>query len=111
MKKQKTSRLFEAVQETAHDLQKAGFISKRRMEEYDSLCLPKIPVYTKTKVRALPGNMSQAVFAAVLNTSPSTVRQWETGKKQPSGTSSKLLYLIETKGVNVLLPGVSGKSV
>jgi len=35
--------------------------------------------------------MSQAVFAAVLNTSVSTVQKWEIGEKRPSGPSLKLL--------------------
>jgi putative transcriptional regulator len=103
MPKAQQSRILSTIHETARELEAAGFISKRRMGDYDALCLPPVPVYTKAKVRKLRGNMSQTVFAAVLNTSPSTVRQWETGKKQPSGTSSKLLYLIETKGVGVLL--------
>ncbi len=39
----------------------------------------------------------------MLNTSPSTVRQWEIGEKQPSGPSLKLLNLIDRKGLEALL--------
>jgi putative transcriptional regulator len=46
--------------------------------------------------------MSQAVFAAVLNTSTSTVQKWEIGAKRPSGPSLKLLNVIHSKGVDVL---------
>jgi putative transcriptional regulator len=46
--------------------------------------------------------MSQAVFAAVLNTSVSTVQKWEIGEKRPSGPSLKLLNVIESKGVDAL---------
>ena len=46
--------------------------------------------------------MSQAVFAAVLNTSVSTVQKWEVGEKRPSGPSLKLLNVIERKGVDAL---------
>jgi len=46
--------------------------------------------------------MSQAVFAAVLNTSVSTVQKWEIGEKRPSGPSLKLLNVIERKGVEAL---------
>jgi putative transcriptional regulator len=45
---------------------------------------------------------SQAVFAAYLNTSPSTVQKWERGDKHPNGPSLKLLNLVERKGLEVL---------
>jgi hypothetical protein len=45
--------------------------------------------------------MSQAVFAAILNTSTSTVQKWEIGAKRPSGPSLKLLNVIKTKGVDI----------
>ena len=41
--KKETSRILGAVHETARDLHAAGVISKRRMKEYDSLCLAPIP--------------------------------------------------------------------
>ena len=47
--------------------------------------------------------VSQAVFAAILNTSLSTVRQWEIGEKRPSGPSVKLLNLLDRKGLQALL--------
>jgi putative transcriptional regulator len=39
----------------------------------------------------------------VLNTSLSTVRQWEIGDKHPSGPSQKLLSLLERKGLEALI--------
>ena len=36
-KKEKASRILEAVYETARDLQAAGFVSKCRMQDYDAL--------------------------------------------------------------------------
>lgn len=47
--------------------------------------------------------MSQAVFAAVLNTSLSTVQKWEVGDKKPSGPSLKMLNLIERKGLQAVI--------
>jgi putative transcriptional regulator len=47
--------------------------------------------------------MSQAVFAAVINTSVSTVQKWEIGEKRPSGPSLKLLDVIDRKGVEALM--------
>jgi len=47
--------------------------------------------------------LSQTVFAAVLNTSPSTIRQWEIGARHPSGPSLKLLNLLDKKGLDALI--------
>ena len=47
------NRIMDAVHETAVDLHKAGFIDKRRMREYDVLCLAPIPEYSKEKIRAV----------------------------------------------------------
>lgn len=41
--KKETSRILEAVHETARDLYAAGVISKRRMNEYGFLCLVSVP--------------------------------------------------------------------
>ena len=59
---------------------------------------------TATQIKAIRGRsqMSQAVFAAFLNTSLSTVQKWEIGEKRPSGPSLKLLNMIERKGVEIL---------
>jgi putative transcriptional regulator len=43
------------------------------------------------------------VLAAVLNTSLSTVQKWEIGEKHPSGSSLKLLNLLERKGLEAVL--------
>jgi len=100
-----TSRILEAVHETASDLHHLGFIDKRKMQKYDALCLKPIPGYDAEQIRALRKNLqlSQAVLAAALNTSLSTVRKWEIGDKKPSGPSLKLLNLIERKGLDSVL--------
>jgi putative transcriptional regulator len=104
-KKKANSPILEAVHDTARDLHSAGFIDMRRMREYDALCLAPIPAYTSRKIRALRSRhkLSQAVFASVLNTSLSTVRQWEIGEKHPSGPSLKLLNLLDRKGLETLI--------
>ena len=100
-----SSRILEAVHETARDLHSAGFIDMRSMRRYDELCLDAIPAYSSDSIRALRDRhkLSQAVFATVLNTSLSTVRQWEIGEKRPSGPSLKLLNLMDRKGLEVLI--------
>ena len=99
------SKMLDAVHETARDLHSAGFIDMRRMREYEALCLAPIPDYSSAKIRALRDRhkLSQAVLASVLNTSLSTVRQWEIGEKHPSGPSLKLLNLLERKGLEALI--------
>jgi putative transcriptional regulator len=75
------------------------------MLKYDVLCLEPVPQYQSEQIRALREslNLSQAVLAAVLNTSLSTVRKWEVGDKHPSGPSLKLLHLLERKGLEAVL--------
>lgn len=103
--KKETSRILEAVHETARDLHAAGVISNRRMKEYDSLCLVPVPEYSSASIRALRERyrISQAVLASILNTSVSTVRQWEIGEKHPSGPSLKLLNLLDRKGLEAVI--------
>jgi putative transcriptional regulator len=99
------SPIFEAVHETASDLHALGFIDQRKMRKFAVLCQPPMPDYDSGKIRALRDRfkLSQAVLASVLNTSVSTVRQWEIGDKHPSGPSQKLLSLLERKGLEALI--------
>jgi putative transcriptional regulator len=99
------NRILDAVHETALELHAAGFIDKRRMRKYEALCLDPLPQYSSDRIRKLRDRhrVSQAVLAAILNTSLSTVRQWEIGEKRPSGPSVKLLNLLDRKGLQVLL--------
>ena len=94
------SRILSEVHETAKGLHDAGLITKRRMAEYDALCLPPVPDYSGERIRALRKRyrLSQAVLAAILNVTASTVQKWERGAKHPSGPSLKLLDLLDRKG-------------
>lgn len=75
------------------------------MSEFDALCHIDVHEMPPQQIRALREGvrLSQAVFAAVLNTSVSTVQKWEVGDKKPSGPSLKLLDLLKRKGVDALL--------
>lgn len=99
------SPILDAVHETASDLHALGFIDQRKMRKFDALCQEPIADYDNEKIRALRDRfkLSQAVLAAVLNTSVSTVRQWEMGDKHPSGPSQKLLSLLDRKGLEALI--------
>lgn len=103
--KTKTSRALREVHETASGLRSAGLISKRTMGEFDALCRLEVKDLGPDDIKRLRerANLSQAVFAAVLNTSVSTVQKWEIGDKRPSGPSLKLLNLIERRGLAAVL--------
>ncbi len=99
------SRILDEMHETARGLHSAGLISKRRMGEFDALCHLDVHEMPPQRIKTLRRqvHLSQAVFAAVLNTSLSTVQKWEAGDKRPSGPSLKLLNIIERKGLEAVL--------
>jgi putative transcriptional regulator len=104
MRKRK-GQILREVHEMASDLNRIGLIDKRRMREFDALCHLDVHEMPPQKIKSLreQAHVSQAVFAAVLNTSISTVQKWEIGDKKPSGPSLKLLNLIERKGLEAVL--------
>ena len=46
--------------------------------------------------------MSQAVFARLIDVSTSTLSKWERDEQHPSGPARRLLQIIRAKGVNVV---------
>jgi putative transcriptional regulator len=99
-----TSRLMNTAHEIANDLYEAGVIDAVTMREYESLALAPVAKLTPEEIKQLRlrEKVSQAIFALYLNTSLSTIRQWEQGEKHPRGTSLKLLNLVKKKGLNAL---------
>jgi putative transcriptional regulator len=97
-------KILDAVHQTAKGLRKAGTMDAKTMREFDALCLPPVKEYSATQIKRLrtQNKASQAVFAAYLNTSPSTVQKWEQGQKKPNGPSLKLLNLVAQKGLEAL---------
>ena len=100
----KRSRILGEMRETAAGLVRAGVVDKQTMKEFDALALAPVRDLSPKQIRAIRARsrMSQAVFAAVLNTSISTVQKWEIGEKRPSGPSLKLLDVIQRKGIDSL---------
>ena len=47
-------------------------------------------------------HVSKTVFARVLNASESTIKKWEIGAKEPGCANSRLLQILEKKGLEVL---------
>lgn len=99
------SRILDEMHETARGLHGARLISKGRMGEFDALCHLDVQDMQPQQIKSLREHvqLSQAVFAAVLNTSVSTVQKREVGDKRPSGPSLKLLNLIERKSLETVL--------
>jgi len=93
-----------AVHEVALGLAEAGAMDRRRLRDFDALCLTPVEPLSPTEIRALRlrENASQAVFALHLNVTTGLVRQWESGEKQPSGASMKLLTLVARKGLQAV---------
>ena len=96
--------ILKAVHKTAKGLHKAGVMDTMTLRDFDALCLPPVKTYTPAQIKRirLRNRASQAVFAAYLNTSPSTVQKWEQGQKKPNGPSLRLLNLVDKKGLEAL---------
>ena len=105
IKKAKKLTMLETAHEMAKDLYAANIIDTTTMKEFDALCLPPIENLSPKEIKKLRlrEHISQPVFAKYLNTSTSTIKQWEQGEKHPRGTSLKLLNLVKTKGLAVLV--------
>jgi putative transcriptional regulator len=100
----KHDNILDVLHNTAQGLHAAGLLDNATMRQFDANCLPEIHEYSAEQIKELRLRIkaSQAVFAAYLNTSPSTVQKWEQGQKHPNGTSLKLLNLVDRKGLSVL---------
>lgn len=46
-------------------------------------------------------NVSQTVFAHLLNVSPMTAKSWETGRRSPCGAALRLLEIVKAKGAEL----------
>lgn len=96
--------LIDTAHDLANDLYSVGAIDIVTMREYDALCLKPVRDFKPKEIKAIRINekVSQAVFAKYLNTTTSTVKQWEQGEKHPRGTSLKLLNLVHNHGLSIL---------
>jgi putative transcriptional regulator len=97
-------RLRKELQQTARGLYELGAIDGKTMRDFKSLRVESPKAYSAYEIKRLrlKEKASQAVFAAYLNTSVSTVQKWEVGEKKPSGPALKLLDLVERKGLKAL---------
>ncbi len=104
MRKTKST-ILEAVHETTKGLHKAGVLDRVTLREFDRLCLPPIEPLGPEQIKQIreATRVSQAVFAAILNTSVSTVQKWEIGQKRPTGAALKLLHLVQKRGLEAVV--------
>lgn len=97
-------RLRKELLETARGLYELDAIDGKTMREFESLRVESPKMYSAYEIKRLrlKEKASQAVFAAYLNTSVSTVQKWEIGEKKPSGPALKLLDIVDRKGLKAL---------
>ena len=100
MRKTKSA-ILEVVHETATGLHQAGVMDQVTLRQFDRLCLPAVEPLAPLQIKQIreTSRVSQAVFAALLNTSLSTVQKWEICQKRPTGTALKLLHLVQKRGL------------
>ena len=102
--RRKQSKVPEAVHSTARALHSAGPVDHVTMRQFDRMRLPQVSPLRPAEIKRIReiSRVSQAVFAAILNTSLSTVQKWEVGQKRPTGTALKLLHLVQKNGLEVV---------
>ncbi len=86
-----------SIGETIQGLIDSGIKTTFTKKELNSLgvVIPEVHLETP-QIRNIREKLrlSQTVFAKLLNVSPSAIRQWEQGKRQPSGATKVLLDLL-----------------
>ena len=98
------SRMIQEAVETMRDLHNAGVVDKQTLRNFETQVAPA-PAYSAQDIRRIREKfrVSQAIFAAYLNASLSTVQKWESGEKKPSGSALRLLFVVEHQGLEVLV--------
>ena len=97
------SKVFDMVEE---ELNPIGEIEDvlLSISKFNKICYLKPKQYKSKDIVKIRKklNVSQAVFAFLLNASESTIKKWETGVKQPGGANCRLLQIIERNGAEIL---------
>ena len=105
-----SSRLAEALIETADDMRRLGVLDeaahkKITLRHLGRQALAAAEPITGEEIRTLRerAHLSQAAFARYLNLTVGYVSQLERGTKQPKGPALALLNVMRRKGVEVIL--------
>lgn len=107
-----SQRLKHSLIEGMQALKKIGVANGATMREFEKELLGIPPAYSAKEIIQLREKygVSQAVFAALLNVSVSTLQKWEQGQKEPSAAAHRLLQVVKEHGLGVLVPRMSRKA-
>ncbi len=98
-KEKRNPKIKEAVGSLAQDLIDSGLGSPFTEKElnYYGVKIPMIKTITPRKIKSIrqKAKLSQSVFAKLLNVSPASIKQWEQGTRNPSGSTKVLLDLLD----------------
>lgn len=87
----------DSLRETVQGLTNIGIKTKFTERELNELGVTHSDVdITPNKIKNIRNsiNVSQAIFAQLLNVSVSSVKQWESGRRMPTGSTQVLLELL-----------------
>ena len=98
-------RLKQELIEGMQALVNIGAIDGATMRDFRDDLLSPPPAYSPDGIRKIRESfgVSQAVFAALMNVSLSTVQKWEQGQKVPSAPAYKLLEIVKKNGLGILV--------
>lgn len=96
--------LAASLHESMADLALLGHLSPHDLAEAETVLLKPNTPPTGAEIRALRKRegATQSVFAHYLGVSVNTVSQWERGERTATGTSAKLLSLVERHGLTYI---------
>jgi putative transcriptional regulator len=101
----KHSEIIEEIYESMCDMHDLGLVDEAQWDKMESMYDSyNAPTYSPSMVKQLRQRMdlTQDGLAAILNTSVSSVRQWEQGIATPGGPSCKLLHLLDKNGLQAM---------
>lgn len=98
-------RLRQELVEGMEALAEIGAVDGATMRDFREDLLSPPPAYSPDGIREIRESfgVSQAVFAALMNVSLSTVQKWEQGQKAPSAPAYKLLEIVKQNGLSILV--------
>ncbi len=86
-----------AISETVQDMLDSSLATSFTEKELNSLdvIMPPVEIDSKNiKEIRKKRHLSQAVIAKLLNVSPSAIKHWEQGKRNPTGATKVLLEVL-----------------
>lgn len=101
----KRSDIMDMTFSLANALHAVGAMDKATLREIEALAVPEVKEISAKEIYEIrkANRLSQPVFAKYMNVGPSTVSQWEQGKKKPSGSAARLLDIVRRKGVAAIV--------